>query len=99
MGATTPDRPSPPQGPAVPIEGGHSDEGRDALAAQRAQLRELKQQCPGTHRANTRHTPEQGLVLPPDRTRPQRGVQVVIKGCQTLMQPGDLRRDIRLETA
>ena len=53
----------------------------------------------GTHRANARHTTKQGLVLPPDRTRTQCGVQIVIEGCQTRIQPRDMRRDIRLETA
>jgi hypothetical protein len=38
-------------------------------------------------------------VLSPDWTRAQRGVSIVIEGDQVLMEPGDLRRDIRLETA
>jgi hypothetical protein len=32
-------------------------------------------QGPGTHGANTGHPPEEGLVLPPDETRPQRSVR------------------------
>lgn len=42
MGATAPDRPRTPQGRAVPSDGSHSDEGREALAAQRAQLRQVE---------------------------------------------------------
>jgi hypothetical protein len=74
MGTTTPDGPGAPQGPAAPIEGGHSHKGRDALAAQGPQLRQVQQQGPGTHGAYTWHTPEAGLVLPLDWTRAQRRV-------------------------
>ena len=79
MGATTPTGPGAPQGPAGPINGGPSHEGRDALAVQRPPLRQVQSPGPGTHGATTWHTPEEGLVLPPDWTRAPGRVEVIVQ--------------------
>ena len=68
-----------PRGPAGPINGAPSHEGRDALAVQRPPLRQVQSPGPGTHGATTWHTRKRGLVLPPDWTRAPGRVEVIVQ--------------------
>jgi len=67
-GASAPDGAAAPQGATVAIAGGNPSQGGDALAAQRAQLRQIEHQRPGTHGPNARHTAVQLVALAPDWT-------------------------------
>lgn len=90
----TPGRLGPPQGATVPIAGGDADEGRTALAAQRAPLRPVEPSRPRTPQPHAWDTAVQGLALAPDGARPQRRVQVVSQGCHALIEPGEMGLDV-----
>ena len=94
MGTTAPDGAGAPQGPAVPIEGGHTDQGREALATQGPQRRQVEQQGTGTHRPNTWHTAEEGLALAPDWAGTERGIQGVLEGRHACVKPRNMGLDI-----
>src|SRR5690606_40584144 len=67
-----PRRPLPPQPAAVTGQGGHPDEGRDLLAREPPELRELGQECRREDRAHARDAPEEVVPLAPRLARPDR---------------------------
>jgi len=57
LGTPTPHRASASQGPAIPIQRGHADEGGDLFVRQRTQFRQIGQQGRGQDRTDARHAP------------------------------------------
>ena len=79
------------------MQGGHADSRRNALATQGAPLGQVEPQRPGTHRPNAWATAGQRLALAPDGTGTEGGVQGIVEGRQTLIEPGNMRLKIRLD--
>ena len=92
-----PNRPAAPERATIPGQRGHADQGGQPLAAQRAQLWQVDQQCTGADRATTRDAAEPSLAFPPPWTRPQRRVEVVVQRCPPGVEPGDRGLEVRLQ--
>ena len=97
VGTPSPGLPTAPEGAAIPVPGGHPDQGSQPLATQCAHLRQVKPSRAGTDGANPRDAAEQRLTFPPHRTRPPRRVEVVVQGCQSGVELGEMGLDVRLE--
>ena len=88
----------PRQGPTVAIERRHAHQRRDLLAREGPQLGEFQHQRPGTHGPNARGTLQQVVVFPPQRAGPEQRLEVIVQRGQALVEPGDMRLNVRLET-
>jgi hypothetical protein len=88
MGTATPDSAGTTHGPAVPMEGRYPDQRGTALAGQGASRWQVEHERPRTHGTNTRHTPQQLLLLAPDQTGTQRRVQIVVQS-RSARPPGN----------
>jgi hypothetical protein len=86
----TPDRAATAQRAAIPIERRDADERGNLFVRQRPQFREICQQRGRQDRADAGHTPQEFILLPPDRTLPERLGQVGVGLVQGPFQPDDV---------
>ena len=94
-GASAPDGAAAPQGAPVALAGGNSSQGGEALAAQRAQLRQIQDTRPGPHGPHARHTAGQRVARTPDRTGVSQGLSGGVERHQTLSEPEERGLAIR----
>src|SRR5712691_6687844 len=95
--AASPNRPPTTEGPTVAIERRHANQRRDLPSIEGPQLGEFQHQRPGTHGPNPRGTLQQVVVFPPQRAGPEQRLHVIVQRGETLVEPGDMRLNVRLE--
>ncbi len=93
MRSATPDSASAPEGAAVPIQRGNSDEGSDLIAIQSAQLREVSQKGSRGYWTYTFDTVQKLVFIFVDRAFSNGLLQFLVDVIQLLLKPIDMGLD------
>jgi len=81
------------------MQGRQTHERREVLAAQGPSLGPIEHERPRTPGADTRHTAQEVLPLPPDGAGPQSRIEGIVTRHEAGIEPRAMGLDIRVETA
>ena len=88
---SSPDAALPSEGAAIAIQRRHAHQSCYLFAVQHTELWKLGQESDRQHRADSWNTPDQVLLLSPDRAVPYGPAQFLVNGLQLFLKPGDMR--------